>query len=466
MLAIRLRRTGSKKRPFYRVVVTDSRTARDSRFVEVLGHYNPRTKPETLKLDRERLAHWVKTGAQQSDTVRTLVARMPPAPAAAGRGGRRAARVVSRARDVVEVVARALADHPDAVRVTEREHKGQTLVELFMAPGDLGRVIGRQGRTAAAMRTLVTRPRSSRGSRRRSSSATSVTSRVIGAGIDGMRRRSLLIGRVARAHGIRGQVIVNPDTDFIDQRFRTGSCCWWVRRTGRAARDRDGAVPSGPADRGVRGHRDDERRGAAGRRRVVAPASRDRPAAGRHVSPSRAGWLRGRRQRRRVHRPVRRSRARWSGAAWSFGAQRDADSARRAVSASAVDPAARRIVVDPPEGLIDLNRPARTRSAVKIDIVTIFPKMVESALAEGIVIGRAIAAGVLDVHVHDLRDLHDRSASGRRRHAVWRRPRHGAEAGTAVHGGGGDSRRARERRRGDPDHARRRAVRRMRPPSG
>jgi predicted RNA-binding protein YlqC (UPF0109 family) len=62
---------------------------------------------------------------------------------------------VSRARDVVEVIARALADHPDAVRVTERQHRGGTLVELFMAPGDLGRVIGRQGRTAAAMRTLV-----------------------------------------------------------------------------------------------------------------------------------------------------------------------------------------------------------------------------------------------------------------------------------------------------------------------
>ena len=62
---------------------------------------------------------------------------------------------MSRARDVVEVVARALADRPDAVRVTEREHRGQTLVELFMAHGELGRVIGRQGRTAAAVRTLV-----------------------------------------------------------------------------------------------------------------------------------------------------------------------------------------------------------------------------------------------------------------------------------------------------------------------
>lgn len=62
---------------------------------------------------------------------------------------------MSRARDVVEVVARALADKPDAVRVTERESRGQTIVELMMAPGDLGRVIGRQGRTAAAIRTLV-----------------------------------------------------------------------------------------------------------------------------------------------------------------------------------------------------------------------------------------------------------------------------------------------------------------------
>ncbi|MGE5815986.1 MAG: KH domain-containing protein [Acidobacteriota bacterium] len=62
---------------------------------------------------------------------------------------------MSRARDVVEVVARALADHPADVKVTETEHRGQLLVELFMAPGDLGRVIGRQGRTAQAIRTLA-----------------------------------------------------------------------------------------------------------------------------------------------------------------------------------------------------------------------------------------------------------------------------------------------------------------------
>lgn len=82
MLAIRLRKAGSKKRPFYRVVVTDSRTARDSSFVDVLGFYNPRTTPETLRIERGRFDEWVGKGAVPSDTVRTLVDRMPEAPAA------------------------------------------------------------------------------------------------------------------------------------------------------------------------------------------------------------------------------------------------------------------------------------------------------------------------------------------------------------------------------------------------
>jgi len=62
---------------------------------------------------------------------------------------------VSRARDVVEVVARALATQPDAVHVTEGERRGQSVIELSMAPGELGRVIGRQGRTATALRSLA-----------------------------------------------------------------------------------------------------------------------------------------------------------------------------------------------------------------------------------------------------------------------------------------------------------------------
>ncbi len=62
---------------------------------------------------------------------------------------------MSHAREVVEVIARALVDAPDEVKVTDTEHRGMSVIELHVAPDDLGRVIGRQGRTAAAMRTLV-----------------------------------------------------------------------------------------------------------------------------------------------------------------------------------------------------------------------------------------------------------------------------------------------------------------------
>ena len=62
---------------------------------------------------------------------------------------------MGRARDVVEAVAKGLADKPDAVQVVERDARGQQFIELTMAPGDMGRVIGRQGRTAQAVRTLA-----------------------------------------------------------------------------------------------------------------------------------------------------------------------------------------------------------------------------------------------------------------------------------------------------------------------
>ena len=75
MVVIRLRRAGSKKRPFFRVVVTDSRSARDSSFVEILGHYNPRTKPAVVDINKERVDYWLGQGARPSDSVRTLMAR-------------------------------------------------------------------------------------------------------------------------------------------------------------------------------------------------------------------------------------------------------------------------------------------------------------------------------------------------------------------------------------------------------
>src|SRR6266404_4396846 len=75
MVAIRLRRAGSKKRPYFRIVVTDSRAARDSSFVEILGHYNPRTRPALVDIQQERVDYWISKGAQPSDSVRTLIKR-------------------------------------------------------------------------------------------------------------------------------------------------------------------------------------------------------------------------------------------------------------------------------------------------------------------------------------------------------------------------------------------------------
>jgi small subunit ribosomal protein S16 len=75
MLSIRLRRVGSTKKPHYRVVVADSRFSRDGRFVEVLGHYHPRSSPAMVKIDAERTRHWIERGAQPTDTVRSLLAK-------------------------------------------------------------------------------------------------------------------------------------------------------------------------------------------------------------------------------------------------------------------------------------------------------------------------------------------------------------------------------------------------------
>jgi small subunit ribosomal protein S16 len=75
MLSIRLRRMGSTKKPFFRVVVTEARSARDSSFVENVGTYNPRSKPAAVELNKVRVQHWLDQGARPSDSVRTLLAK-------------------------------------------------------------------------------------------------------------------------------------------------------------------------------------------------------------------------------------------------------------------------------------------------------------------------------------------------------------------------------------------------------
>ena len=86
MLSIRMTRVGSKKKPYFRVVVTEARSKRESEFVENLGTYNPRTKPAQVELNKDRVQHWLGKGARPSDSVRTLLAKhvtrdLTPAPA-------------------------------------------------------------------------------------------------------------------------------------------------------------------------------------------------------------------------------------------------------------------------------------------------------------------------------------------------------------------------------------------------
>ncbi len=73
MLKIRLRRTGARNQPSFRVVVADSRAARNGAFVDYLGHYNPRTDPPTIVIDEEKARKWISQGAQPSDSVRQLL---------------------------------------------------------------------------------------------------------------------------------------------------------------------------------------------------------------------------------------------------------------------------------------------------------------------------------------------------------------------------------------------------------
>ena len=73
MLSIRLRRAGTTKKPYFRVVVTEGRSARDGSFVENVGTYNPRSKPADVQINKERVQHWLSKGAQPSDSVRTLL---------------------------------------------------------------------------------------------------------------------------------------------------------------------------------------------------------------------------------------------------------------------------------------------------------------------------------------------------------------------------------------------------------
>ena len=75
MVKIRLNRMGAKRQPFYRVVVADSRSPRDGRFIEIVGNYDPTKNPAIVNIDEEKVISWIKNGAQPTDTVRSLLSQ-------------------------------------------------------------------------------------------------------------------------------------------------------------------------------------------------------------------------------------------------------------------------------------------------------------------------------------------------------------------------------------------------------
>ena len=120
MVKMRLRRMGQKKAPFYRIVVSDSRSPRDGRFIEEIGTYDPNTDPSSIKFNEEAAKKWLTNGAQPTETV-----------------------------------AKPLVDNPNEVVVTESLKGDDTLIELKVAASDMGKVIGKQGRIAKAIRSVV-----------------------------------------------------------------------------------------------------------------------------------------------------------------------------------------------------------------------------------------------------------------------------------------------------------------------
>ena len=143
---MRLKRMGAKKAPFYRIVVADSRSPRDGKFIEQVGYYDPTKNPSEFKIDEEVAKKWLSTGAQPSDTVRKLLK-------IAGIVDQKTSQ--RRRKKLVELIAKSLVDDPNAVEVNEVEGEKSTIIELKVAQEDMGKVIGKQGRIAKAIRTVV-----------------------------------------------------------------------------------------------------------------------------------------------------------------------------------------------------------------------------------------------------------------------------------------------------------------------
>jgi small subunit ribosomal protein S16 len=111
---VRLTRVGGKKNPIWRVVVADQRSPRDGRFIETIGHYNPQTEPSTIRIDEDRLEHWLSRGAQPTSTVKQLMKAQVKSGGPAVVGAPAAAAAVAEAAVVADASDEPIPDPADA----------------------------------------------------------------------------------------------------------------------------------------------------------------------------------------------------------------------------------------------------------------------------------------------------------------------------------------------------------------
>ena len=177
MVKIRLRRMGAHKKPFYRIVVADSRAPRNGRFIEEIGYYNPISEPKVVQVNEEKALKWMLVGAQTSETVKSLFRKngiLEKFEAAKAEKQDNQSELVpfwcfgkdqsikietlvggTNMGELVAFIAKSLVDHPEQVEVSETYGQQSIIVELRVAPEDMGKVIGKQGRIAKAIRTVV-----------------------------------------------------------------------------------------------------------------------------------------------------------------------------------------------------------------------------------------------------------------------------------------------------------------------
>jgi ribosomal protein S16 len=144
-----MKRVGAKNAPVFRIVVADGRSPRDGKFIEEIGTYQPRKKSDNVRLDIERAKYWISKGAQPSDTVASFIKKATKAPVPAW------TKFWKVMQSFLEFVVKGLVQNPNEVTVTPVEREGTTVYELRLHPQDVGKIIGRQGMTINAIRSLL-----------------------------------------------------------------------------------------------------------------------------------------------------------------------------------------------------------------------------------------------------------------------------------------------------------------------